>query len=77
MEHTAIPDPIGFDDLTKVEQIRYLQALWDRISEQPSEIPVPPAHLDIALARLRAYQADPTRARPAYDLLDRLSREPR
>jgi hypothetical protein len=73
MEHTAIPEPVGFADLSKAEQVRYLEALWDRISEQPEEIPVPPSHLDLAMERLAEHQRDPTRARSAFEVLDRLS----
>lgn len=39
MEASMIKEPTGFNDLTKSEQIRYLQALWDRIAEQPGEVP--------------------------------------
>ena len=38
---TTIPEPAGFSDLSKADQIRYLQALWDRISETPGDTPVP------------------------------------
>jgi hypothetical protein len=31
----------SFAELPKAEQVRYLQALWDQISEHPDEIPVP------------------------------------
>ena len=37
MADLPIPEPPGFSDLTKAEQIRYLQALWDRIADQPGE----------------------------------------
>jgi hypothetical protein len=33
MQPTTLPEPAGFEGLTKAEQIRYLQALWDRIAE--------------------------------------------
>jgi hypothetical protein len=72
MEHTAIPEPAGFADLSKAEQVRYLQALWDRIAEQPTELPVPESHLAVAAERLSEYRRDRTRARSAYDVLDRL-----
>jgi hypothetical protein len=65
MEHTAIPEPAGFADLSKTEQVRYLQALWDRIADQPAELPVPESHLKLAEERLAIYRQDPTRARPA------------
>jgi hypothetical protein len=74
MEHTAIREPDGFADLPKTEQIRYLQALWDRISEQPAEVPVPASHLEVARERLEAYRRDPTRARSAFEVIDRLRR---
>ena len=72
MEHTAIKEPDGFADLPKVEQIRYLQALWDRISEQPADVPVLPSHLEVARERLAAYRRDPTQACSAFEVFDRL-----
>jgi hypothetical protein len=77
MEHTMIPEPAGFAELSKVEQVRYLQALWDRIAEQPAELPVPERHLELAEERLAEYQLDRTRARAAFEILDRLTRQSR
>ena len=77
MEPTTIPEPAGFSDLSKAEQIRYLQALWDRIAERPGEIPVPESHLALAEERLAEYRRDPGRARPAHDVLDRLAKNER
>ena len=74
MGRSSIPDPPGFSDLTKAEQIGYLQALWDRISEHPGDLPVPESHLGLAEKRLEAYRTDPGSARPAHDVLDRLSK---
>jgi len=71
MEHAAISEPAGFGDLPKAEQIRYLQALWDRIAEHPAELPVLESHLQVAEERLAAYRCDPTCARSAFDVLDR------
>lgn len=59
--------------LPKAEQIRDLQDLWDRIAERPGKIPVPEAHLALVEERLAAYRRDPTRARPAHEILDRLT----
>jgi len=73
MQHTAVPEPPGFAELSKSEQVRYLQALWDRIAELPGEIPVPESHLKLAEERLTDYRRDPTRARSAYEILDRLA----
>ena len=72
-----IPEPAGFNDLPKAEQIRYLQALWDRIVDGPGELPVPEAHLAVAEERLAEYRRDPSRARPAHEILDRLKNQNR
>jgi len=74
METAMIPDPPGFNDLSKAQQIRYLQRLWDRIAEKPDEIPIPESHLALAEERLADYRRDPTRARPAREFLDRLAK---
>ena len=76
MPETSIKTPSGFDKLSKPEQVRYLQALWDQISEQPSEIPVPESHLQLADERLRRYRENPSAARPAFEVIDRLSLKP-
>jgi putative addiction module component (TIGR02574 family) len=67
------PEPPGFAALSKAEQVRYLQDLWDRIAEKPGELPVPESHLALAEERLREYRRDPSRARSAYDVIDRLA----
>jgi putative addiction module component (TIGR02574 family) len=74
MEHLAIPEPPGFAELSKAEQVRYVQALWDRIFEDPDALPVPESHRELAEERLAAYRRDPTRARSAYEVIDRLAR---
>jgi putative addiction module component (TIGR02574 family) len=77
MQHAAIPEPPGFAELSKAEQIRYLQTLWDRIAERPGELPVPESHLELAEERLAEYRRDPSRARSAYEVLDRLGKKRR
>ncbi len=77
MEHTTISEPAGFSELSKTEQIRYLQALWDHIAERPGEIPVPDSHIELAEQRLAEYRRDPSQARPAHDMLDRLAKKDR
>ncbi len=77
MEHTSIPEPPGFGNLSKAEQVRYLQSLWDRIAENPSEVPVPETHIDLAEQRLAEYRRNPDRAGSAYDVLDRLGKKTR
>jgi putative addiction module component (TIGR02574 family) len=73
MQHTTIPEPPGFAQLSKAEQVRYLQDLWDRIAATPGELPVPESHLELAAERLAEYRRDPSRARSAYDVIDRLA----
>ncbi len=72
MQQTTIPEPPGFAKLSKAEQVRYLQELWDRIAERPGELRVPESHLELAEERLAEYRRDPSRARSAYDVIDRL-----
>jgi putative addiction module component (TIGR02574 family) len=73
MPETSVPTPPGFDALSKAEQVRYLQALWDRISEDPGALPVPESHLRLAEERLKRYREDPSRAHSAFGVLDRLA----
>jgi putative addiction module component (TIGR02574 family) len=73
MQQTLIPEPPGFAKLSKAEQVRYLQNLWDRIAEKPGELPVPDSHLELAEERLAEYRRDSSRARSAYDVIDRLA----
>lgn len=75
MPETSIPTPPGFAELSKAEQVRYLQALWDQISEHPDEVPVPESHLQLAEERLRRYREDPSSAKPAFEVIDRLSQK--
>jgi putative addiction module component (TIGR02574 family) len=66
MPDPSIPEPPGFSKLTKTEQLRYVQALWDRV-------PIPASHLDLAEARLAEHRRDPHQARPARAILDHLT----
>ena len=75
MPEASIQVPPGFSDLSKADQLRYLQALWDQISEQAAEIPVPESHLQLAEERLRRYRENPASAHPAFDVIDRLTQK--
>lgn len=72
MTTMTLAEPAGFQQLSKLEQIRYLQALWDRIAGKPGELPLPPEHLEILERRLAAHQEAPDRAQSAYEVIDRL-----
>ena len=75
MPELSIEAPSGFGKLSKADQVRYLQALWDQISERPEEIPVPESHLQLAEERLRRYRENPASAQPAFEIIDRLNRK--
>jgi putative addiction module component (TIGR02574 family) len=55
MAQPAIPPP-GFDDLSPDEKLEYVQALWDRVSENPDDVPVPDWHREVVTQRLAAYR---------------------
>jgi putative addiction module component (TIGR02574 family) len=76
MERPSLPEPPGFAALSKADQIEYLQRLWDAISEQPGDVPVPESHLELARERLAAYRRDPSRAQSAFDVIDGLRDQP-
>lgn len=73
MPETSLPAPPGFNDLSKAEEVRYLQDLWDQISEDPGALPVPESHLRLAEERLNRYRDDPSRAYSAFQVLDHLA----
>jgi putative addiction module component (TIGR02574 family) len=77
MNGPSIPDPPGFSELTKEEQVRYLEALWDRIADQPGELPAPQSHLELAAQRLATYRNDPNSANSALAVIERLSKRSR
>jgi putative addiction module component (TIGR02574 family) len=74
MPEMSIQMPTGFSQLSKAEQVQYIQSLWDQISEQPEEIPVPESHLQLVEERLRRHRENPSSARSAFDVIDRLSK---
>jgi len=74
MPETRIEVPPGFNDLSKADQVRYLQELWDQIADSPGDIPVPESHLELAEARLRRYRDDPSKAKSPFEVLDRLGK---
>lgn len=80
MARTLPLPPPGFDDLSVEEQLDYVQSLWDRISAQPAEIPVPDWHRRVIDDRLAAHRADPAAAVPwdevRQGLLEKLRNRP-
>jgi putative addiction module component (TIGR02574 family) len=72
MPETTIPAPPGFSQLSKAEQVRYLQALWDEISENPDDLPVRESHLKLVEQRLKQHRDNPSPGPSAFEILDRL-----
>ena len=68
-----LPTPSGFNDLSKADQVRYLQDLWDQISEDPDDLPVPESHLRLVEARLRRHRENPSELHSAFQVLDELA----
>ena len=58
--NSEIPDnlPPGFDELTRQEQIEYVQQLWNRIAEAEEDVEVPHWHRQIIRERLSNSSAD-------------------
>lgn len=44
--------PPGFEQLSKNQQIDYVQQLWDLITAVPDEMPMPEWHLEIVRERV-------------------------
>ncbi len=70
-----IVEPPGFAKLSKAEKVRYLQALWDQLSEDPEDVPVLDSQLDLIDERIAEHRRDPQPMRPAHELLDELDDE--
>lgn len=73
MTERTIPEPPGFRQLSKTEQVRYLQALWDQIAENAAAPPVPESHLKLVEERLKRHRAAPSSTHSAFQVLDCLS----
>lgn len=57
MPQQPVLPPPGFDELSPDEKLAYIQALWDRFSEHPEDVPVPDWHRQVIAERLAAYRS--------------------
>ena len=64
--------PPEFESLPVVERIRYVQDLWDYITNHSQSIPVPEEHKRILDDRLKAYRENPDPGRPWEDVREEL-----
>ncbi|HWB78179.1 MAG TPA: addiction module protein [Nannocystaceae bacterium] len=60
----SVTPPPGFDELPIEEKIAYVQALWDLIAQEPSDIPVPAWHEAVIAQRLAEARSSAARVRP-------------
>jgi putative addiction module component (TIGR02574 family) len=71
----AMPPP-GFDDLSAEDKLDYIQALWDRFTARPEDVPVPDWHHEVVAERLDSLDRGEGSGRPweavRADLLARL-----
>jgi putative addiction module component (TIGR02574 family) len=77
MTETNFSEPTGFNQLSKADQIRYVQMLWDKIASNPHDVAVPDSHWLELQDRLADYRAHPEKIEPARDVLDRLANKQR
>ena len=54
---------LGFDEMSVEEKIDYVQALWDRIAANESQVSVPEWHREVLDERLAEYRANPAEGR--------------
>lgn len=63
MRYGLAVDPT-FDQMTPTERVLYVQDLWDRIAEQPQDLPITEAQRAELQDRLADYQAHPETSIP-------------
>jgi putative addiction module component (TIGR02574 family) len=64
--------PPEFDDATNEQRIAFVQELWDRIADDPSNVPIPESHKRILDERLDAYCQNPQHGKPWGEVRDEL-----
>ncbi|MBW4603505.1 MAG: addiction module protein [Calothrix sp. FI2-JRJ7] len=51
-----VAPPPGFEQLSKEEQIVYVQQLWDIIAAKQEEVSTPQSHIDIVRERITSHE---------------------
>lgn len=51
--------PPGFEDMSREEQVRYAQKLWNHVAPKPEELSVPAWQIELAKQRLEEHLAHP------------------
>ena len=66
--------PPEFDTVPSEQRIAFVQELWDRIAQEPKNVPIPDEHKRILDERLSAYRANPQSGRSWSEVRDQLLR---
>ncbi len=72
MGHSLKKIPPEFESLPVEERIRYVQDLWDYITNDSSSIQVSEEHKHILDERLKDYKEDPDAGRPWREVREEL-----
>lgn len=72
MSNTKLAVPPEFDAAPKDQRIAFVQQLWDRIAQDPENVPLPESHKRILEERLSAYRASPQTGRAWSEARDQL-----
>jgi putative addiction module component (TIGR02574 family) len=72
MTDVTLTEPAGFNGLSKADQIRYVQMLWNKIAVHPDDVPILDSHWLELQDRAAEYRANPSQTQNAYEALDRL-----
>lgn len=64
--------PPEFESASRDERIAFVEALWDRIAQEPDNVPISDEHKRILDERLASYRAAPESGRPWSEVRDRL-----
>lgn len=72
MSNTKLAVPPEFDAASKNQRIAFVQELWDRIAQDPENVPVPDSHKHILDERLNAYRANPQAGRSWSEVREQL-----
>ena len=69
MEHTTIPEPLGFRELPKEQQILYVQTLRDSVADREDAVPALESQLRVAEERLQSIRQNPESVTCARQML--------
>jgi putative addiction module component (TIGR02574 family) len=72
MSNTKLSIPPEFDAVPKEQRIAFVQELWDRIAQDPENVPIPEHHKRILDERLNAYRANPRPGRSWAEVREQL-----